>query len=307
MKRTLFLLLFNLICLLGFSQSNIRLNNYWENTYYINPASIYSEYQFVVSGAIQKQWLLFPGAPITGYFTAVEMLNTKKNTQIGHIGLKLFSDKIGFTSLLSISSSYSYSVRLNKSLLMNLGIAYKIQSFSYDMTKANLATPNDPATYNNETRWLGHNADLGVEFVGRSLLVGVSSQNLMSLFTQGNTLQTNANFLYVMNRTPLDNTFYVQSGVCAIQNENLSQLEFNISTFFSPSNHPNFLQFGMIYRTSREYGIIFGLDLGNSLRLAYTYDYDFAGIRHSSIGSQEMMLTWKFGKLPDCKCRELFK
>lgn len=307
MKNALFLIIFNLLCLLGFSQSNIRLNNYWENTYYINPASIYSEYKYVISGAMQKQWLLFPGAPITGYFTAVTMLSTKKNIQVGHLGLKVFSDKIGFTSLINISPSYSYSVRLNKSLLMNLGLAYKIQNFSYDLTKSNLGTPGDPSIYINESKWVGHNADVGVEFVARSLLIGVASQNLMSAFTKGNNLQTNTNFLYVMYRSQLDNSFYVQSGISAIRNEHLTQLEINASSFFGPNKHPDFIQFGMIYRTSREYGILFGLDLGNSLRLAYSFVYNFAGIRHSSIGTQEIMLTWKFGKLPDCKCRELYK
>jgi len=261
----------------------------------------------VFSGAVRQQWLLFQGAPITGFFTAVGMFNTKKNTQIGHIGLTIFSDKIGYTSLLNISPSYSYSVRLNKSLLMNMGIAYKVQSFSYDMTKSTLGTADDPAIYSNETKWRNQNADMGVEFVGRSILIGASSQNLFSLFNQDNSSQSNSNFLYVMKKYKLDNSFYLQSGICAIQNKELSQLELNVSTFFNTNNHPDLIQFGIIYRTRNEIGVLFGMDLGNSVRLAYDYDYNFSGIRYSSIGSHEIMLTWKFGKLPDCKCRELYK
>jgi len=44
MKKTIFLIAFNVICLLGLAQSNIRLNNFWEYTNYINPAYINEDY-----------------------------------------------------------------------------------------------------------------------------------------------------------------------------------------------------------------------------------------------------------------------
>ncbi len=111
----------------GFAQSNIRLNNYWENTCYINPASIYSEYQFVASGAARKQWLGSPGAPVTEYFTFAGRFYTSRTqeTQFGQLGLKAYHDKIGYTTFINLSPSFSYSLRMANDWRLNLGVAYK--------------------------------------------------------------------------------------------------------------------------------------------------------------------------------------
>ena len=291
---------------MGFSQSNIRLNNYWENTYYINPASIYSEYKFIASVAGRKQWIEFPGAPNTEYILAAARINTQKNIQVGQIGIKAFRDEIGYTKLINISTSYSYSIRLKKNLLMNLGIAFSFQQVSYDMTQSKLETIGDPVIGMIENQ-KSNNADLGVEFIGKSILIGAASQNLGSLFTSENKLQTNSSFLYVMHRERIENSFYIQSGICAIKNEKLNQLELNVSGFLNPKNIPNIFQLGVFYRTRNEFGVLLGIDLNESVRLACSYDYNVSGISHNSIGTSELMLIWKFGKLPDCKCRELYK
>jgi type IX secretion system PorP/SprF family membrane protein len=262
---------------------------------------------FVASVAGRKQWIGFPGAPETEYISGAARINTKKNIQIGQIGFKAFHDNIGYTQLLNVSTSYSYSVKLKKNLLMNMGFAISVQQVSYDMSKSNLETTGDPAIYVLENKKLTNNTDLGVEFVGKSILIGASSQNFASLFTKESKLQTNTNFLYFMYRTKIDNSFTVQTGVCAVQNENLNQMEFNISGFINPKNRPELFQLGVSYRTKNEFGVLFGIDLGRSVRLAFSYDYHLGGISRSSFGTPEMLLVWKFGKLEDCKCRELFK
>lgn len=295
------------LCLTGFSQSNIRLDNYWENTYYINPASIYSEYKFMAGVAGRKQWIGFPGAPSTEYFIFTGKINTKENIQVGQLGLKIYNDVVGFTRLINVSTSYSYSVRLNKRLLMNLGVAYKIQNYSYDLTKSHRVISDDPLISLLENNQNTYNSDIGVEFVSNSFLFGAALQNLMSLFSEENPLQSNSNLLYVMHRTNKDYSFYLQSGICAIQNENLYQMEFTLTGFVNPKKHPDLFQLGFFYRTGKEFGVLFGADLGNSLRLACSYDYNISGISHKSFGTPEILLTWKFGKLRDCECRELYK
>jgi hypothetical protein len=56
-KRSIFIVALNLLSLLVFAQSNIRLNNYWGSAQYINPAFIYDKYEAVFSMAARKQWL----------------------------------------------------------------------------------------------------------------------------------------------------------------------------------------------------------------------------------------------------------
>jgi len=291
-------------CLPGFSQSNIRINNYWENTYYINPASIYGEYNFVLSGVGRKQWINFPGAPQT-FFTTFTAYSDHLNTQLG---LKFFSDKIGYTSLKNLSLSYSYSVKLDDAHKLNLGVSGNVQDVLYDMNEANTETIGDPVVYANQNKMTNFNADVGFELVGRYFLIGASSQNLLSLFNEDNKLQTNTSFLYGSYNMLSEQPVRLRTGITFIKNEALNQLEFNLSSYFSFHRHPDLFQLGALYRTNNEIAALFSIDLISSVRLAYSYDFFIGDIRRSSYGSQEIMLIWKFSEIPGCAtCYKLFK
>lgn len=307
MKNILLLILFTLYGLSTLAQSNIRIKNYWENTYYINPASIYSEFQYVASVAARKQWIGFPGAPSTEYITFVARMYTDKtqSTQIGQFGLKIFHDNIGFTKTVNISPSYSYSLRMHNNRRLNFGFAYKLQNNSYDMSKSNLEIINDPVTYAIETKWSAHNMDLGIEYIGNSFLIGVSSQNFISFFNDENNLQTNTNFVYGLFQADLDRAFNIQFGICGIKNENIYQTEMNIALVSNRRKHNHLL--ALSYSTMEEFGVLFGIDLNTRVRLACSYDYHIGGISNSSFGSPEVMLIWKLNKLRNCNCKDTFK
>jgi len=314
MKNFTLLILLNLLCLAVFSQSNIRLNNYWENTYYINPASIYSEYQFVASSAFRRQWIGFPGspdfpgAPKTEYLTFAARLytNATQNDQIGQIGVKVYHDIIGYTEFISISPSASRSFRLNTKWLMNLGFAYKIQYISFDFTKATFESEKeDLLIFTDETIWSDSDFDVGVEFVSNSFLLGAAIQNLRT-FWNDNLLQTNSNFVYGMYRRECDNNFDLLLGACFIKNENVYQGEFTASGIIKTQKLPVF-QLGAFYRTKKEFGALMGIDLNEQVRFAFSYDYHVGDISHSSFGTPEVMLIWKFSKIKDCECEDFFK
>lgn len=299
--------LFTLISLPGVAQSNIRLNNYWENTYYINPASIYSEYKLVASVAAREQWIRFPGAPRTGYFSLAYRIFTNKTqaTQIGQVGIKFFYDKIGFTSTQNISASCSYSLRVNYNQRLNMGFAGKFQNYSYDMSESNSEIIIDPATYAIETKWSRLNLDFGIEYIGRSFLVGASGQNIISAFYDKDKLQTNTNFVYGLFQTDWARDFDLRFGVCGINNKNIYQGEINMSLVSKVKNH-NYL-LGISYRTNEELGVLWGIDLSRAIRLACCYEYHVGGINNESSGTPEVMLVWKMNKLRNCDCKDTFK
>jgi type IX secretion system PorP/SprF family membrane protein len=224
------------------------------------------------------------------------------------LGIKAFHDLIGYTELLNLAPSFAHLFRLNGDRMrVSMGLAYKVQRISFDFSSATTGLPDDPALYRNETRWNVHNADIGIELVNRSFIIGASGQNIVSLFTgEKDELQTNTNFLYVMNRIPFDNSFHLLSGITAIKNDQLFQMEFMTSVLLRTRNTPDF-QIGAFYRTIREFGVLFGMDISDSMKLAFSYDYNISGISHNSYGSPEIMLLWKFGKIGNCGCSELFK
>jgi len=234
--------------------------------------------------------------------------------QMGQFGLKIFYDEIGYTSLKNISVSYSYSVKLHKDLLLNLGTAGNFQSLDYDMTKTNLGTIGDPAIYNTRNNEWDFNPDVGAELIGKKYMLGISGQNIFSLLIEENKAQTNTNFLYGLFRTGSGKMVNLEYGICAIQNVDLSQLEVKVASIFNRSNGPDLFKFGVAYRTKKELAFSFGMDLSqlaksssNSCWLTCRYDYNFSNIRRSSFGTPEILLIWKYGVLMDCKCQQLFK
>jgi len=228
--------------------------------------------------------------------------------------MKAVYDEIGYTKFLNVGVSYSYSVKLRKDLLMNLGTAGNFQNVAYDMNKRNLETIGDPIIYDTELNDWNFNPDVGVELVSKSFLIGASSQHIFSMFTHDNKFQTNANFLYAMYRMKVKSPVSFEYGVCGIQNEEFSQVEAIVSSVFSRYNHQELFKLGIAYRTRKELGFMFSIDLGklnkdigNSCLLACRYDYNFSNIRRSTFGTPEILLIYKFDILQDCKCEELYK
>ncbi|MDD3320900.1 MAG: PorP/SprF family type IX secretion system membrane protein [Paludibacter sp.] len=289
-----------------FSQSNIRLNNFRDNTYYINPGSINDEYDAVFSLAARKQWLGFPGSPNT-LFAAGTLYSDKIQTQFG---LKVFADKLGYNTITNLSLSYSYGVILNREWQLNMGVAASFQCLSYDRSEVNVMTPDDPALYDNLLQQNDFNADAGAELIGNSWKFGLSSMNLLTLFYNDDTQQVNSSYAYAMYRKKTLHPIDLQYGACVIRYNDLYQMELNITTFFKFSQESDMFHAGLFTRNNidknnlwNEMGVLLGCSLSESIQLSYSYDFNVSGISRSSVGTHELMLTYKLNKIAFKKYR----
>jgi len=302
MKKICFLIMMNLLSLLAVAQSDIRLNNYWVNPQYINPATIYDKYQAVFSMAARNQWFGFPGAPTT-YFASGSTYLESLNTQLGMI---VVQDQIGYTSSTNVGITYGYAIALQRNWQIHLGVGMNYLSLNYDRSKVNLFDENDPGVYDKLKVESNINADIGVEVTNKMFKIGTSSQNIFSLFSNVNKLQPNTNFLYGRYREMSNDMINVGYGICGIQYSNMYQAEFNVTSYFKMpdrsglNENPDKFDIGLFYRTGREAGAIFGFDISESIHVSYSYDYHFGGISQSSYGTNELMLTYNLIREPVC-------
>ena len=303
MKKALFIFAFSMMSLLMVAQSNIRLNNYWGNAHFINPASIYDKYLAVFSMAARKQWVGIAGAPMT-YFASGSVYLDNLHTQLGMIAVQ---DKIGYTSITNVSFSYGYAIKFERDWQLHHGMGLNYQALSYDLSQVNLETDVDPIAYQNLTSENNFNADLGIEITSKSLRIGASSQNVFSAFNPSNNHQTNTNFLYARYRQNSSDMINLGLGVCGIQYSNFYQAEFNVTSYFKMKNtsgltdKPDLFDLGLYYRTGSEMGVILGFDLTEALHLSYSYDYNVGNLRRGSIGTNELMLTLNLFREPVCQ------
>jgi len=288
--------------LLILAQSNIRLNNYWGNAHYINPATIYDKYQAVFSMAARKQWIGVTGAPMTFFASGSTYLDAM-NTQIGLIAVQ---DKIGYSSITNIDFTYAYALKMENEWQLHFGMGVNYQSLSYDVSKVNLSTDYDPEAYQDLFSENNFNADIGIEVTSKSFRFGASSQNLFSVFSNNHKYQTNTNFLYGRYRQVSNDLVNFGLGVCGIQYSNMYQAEFNLTSYFKVAQRsglkdtPDLFDLGLFFRTGSEVGVILGFDLSDAIHLSYSYDYDVSGINRSSIGTNELMITYNLTKNPIC-------
>ena len=302
MKKICILFFINLLSLLVVAQSDIRLNNYWVNPQYINPATIYDKYQAVFSMAARNQWFGFPGSPTT-YFASGSTYLENYHTQLGLI---VVQDQIGYTSSTNIGMTYGYAIALQRNWQLHLGVGLNYLNLNYDQSKVDLLDEYDHEVYDNLRVESNFNADIGVEVTNKMIKIGASSQNIFSLFSKLNNLQPNTNFLYGRYREMSNDIINMGYGICGIQYSNMYQAEFNVTSYFKMPNrsglneNPDKFDIGMFYRTGREAGFIFGFDISEAIHASYSYDYHFGGISRSSYGTNELMLTYNLLREPVC-------
>jgi len=302
MKKAFFLLILNLLSLLLVAQSDIRLNNYWVNSQYINPATVYDKYQAVFSMAARKQWAGFPGAPQTFFASGTTYLENY-HTQLG---LVVVQDQIGYTSTTTVDLTYAYAIAFQHDWQLHLGLGGNIQSLNYDLSKVNLFDGSDPAVFDRLKSEMNFNADIGVEVTNKSFKIGVASQNIFSIFSSVNSHQVNTNFLYGRYRELSNNMINMGYGICGIQYSNLYQAEINVTSYFKIPNRSgltdqsDLFDLGLFYRSRSEAGLIFGFDISEAIHLSYSYDYHFGGISLRSYGTNEIMLTYNLTREPIC-------
>ena len=297
MKKVVFVFAFNIFCLLVAAQSNIRLNSYWDNSFFINPAYINEKNLAEFKMAARKQWVNFPGSPATFFASATTYLDNI-HTQLG---IKVVQDQIGYTSTTDINLTYAFSTLLNNDWKLHLGLAGCYQSVGYDKSDISFETPDDPLTVQKLVQENNFNANVGAELTYKFWRFGFASNNVFSLFYPINKQFTNTNFLYATIHEFNHDYVNLGYGICAIENANIYQMEFNLTGYFKVTPEADAFQLGLFYRTWSEIGLIFGIDLTSNLKLSYSYDYNISGISQSSYGSHEIMISYRLDRVWKCK------
>lgn len=292
------LIWFTLFQLVG--QSHVRLNNYWNNGYSINPAAINDSYQNSITLATRKQWLNFPGAPLAIYASGTMYLSDY-STQLG---FKVLTESKGFTQLTDISIGYAYALSISREMVINMGLSASYQNFAYDRSKISMAdAESNEALYRNLLFKNNFNATIGAELAYNDFKLGVTSQNVFSIFNPNNKLFINTNIAYLFFKQYTSNSMNFGAGISAFHYADFFQMELNGTMFYRRDANSNELQLGLFYRTKFELGAIIGIDFGK-FKVSYSFDYNLGQVFNHSYGTHELMLTYNFKPSRECKtCR----
>lgn len=319
MKKLLSILLLSAVATCLVAQSNMQLNNFWENTYFINPASINEKYNTELALATRQLWAGNEGAASTAFGSA-SIYDQDMRSQFG---LKVIGDHIGYTTRFDGALTYAYSLFLSKDVHLHMGLGLGYQFLTYDLSQVRTSDPLDLIPYRNLKERSNFNSDMGMELYTKNLRIGFSGQHLFSTFSLVDSLLGNSTFYaYVNYKEDLKKYMNMSYGVCLIDNHgrytdstglyprDVYQLHLTTSAYFKVTPTAPVFNFGAYTRLPINYagkryipeiGGLFGIEIGDNTYLTYSVDFNMSNINRNSIGTHELMLTYKFNHRRKCR------
>jgi len=246
------------------------------------------------SVANRNQWLGVDGAPVTYHATA-SYNNDELNSQFG---LRIVSDKIGYSNITDVSLAYSYVIKNYYSRIV-FGLAGSYSKYGFDPDKIVVFDPSDPySQYAYESK-SNFNADFGMEYIRNNLRGGFSINKMFDLFLAKNNQQWNGNYnyFYLLYRQHREDILNFGYGLSLLNSGRTTLAEVNFNTYFRYDQFSkNVLQLGLTYRTFSQISINTGIYLTENFKLLYTFEKNFNILGAYSDGSHEIVLKYRINR-----------
>jgi len=151
------------------AQQQPMFSHYWVNGLAINPA--YAGSRDRISGVLtyRNQWSQVNGAPVTQTLGLhAPVLNKKMG-----VGINIVNDAIGISKNLSITSAYSYRLKLAKGILQ-MGLQASIYNFRNNWTEIETTQENDPSFSLGDESFWKPNFGVGAFWKTSNYFIGLS-------------------------------------------------------------------------------------------------------------------------------------
>jgi type IX secretion system PorP/SprF family membrane protein len=276
------------------AQQEAQYTHYMYNTLAINPAYAGSRGALTAGLLHRSQWIGFKGAPQTQTFYAHSPL---PNLNMG-LGLSVVNDKLGPQQNTAVYVDYAYSLKLNETTRLGMGLKGGLNFYGANATKLNVVDANDAFNTNSPLR-LAPNIGAGLYLNSDKYYVGISSPRLLGSDVKlksaaggvANSLQEQRHFyviggliLPVSNDVKLKPTALVKM----VKNSPLS-IDGTVEALIQDK-----LSIGLGGRLYDAIYLMAGYNFTEQLRAGVSYDFTASRLRKANSGSVEAMLQYDF-------------
>jgi type IX secretion system PorP/SprF family membrane protein len=257
-----------------------------------NPAVTGASRYVNVYGHWRYQWQGFKGAPRTMYFSANSYF---KEINSG-LGLVAINDKIGFERNMTFKLSYAYHVYVSSDSYISLGISGGVLNKNIDWDKKQVTEP-DPDLPTGKENKLTADFDFGVEYNMERFTLGLSVTHLNRTAHKSAYNNMGHHFYgYVKYKFVLGVDFDLVPALFVQNSKKSTHMEGNVLLYYR-----NRAWIGASYRVNDKFNSesvvgIAGIDLMNSLRISYSFDYNIGQIGKYSNNTHEIMLGIRFNR-----------
>ncbi|TAH25688.1 MAG: type IX secretion system membrane protein PorP/SprF [Cytophagales bacterium] len=305
MKKTLkYILLIFIINSKLMAQQDAQFSQYMFNKTLINPAAAGSDH-LNATLLYRNQWISQPGAPKSTGFAVDAPLNNKK---VG-LGLIILNTSQGPLAFTRINSNYSYKINLSENSDFYLGLQAGIVQYGID--RSELITTKDisldPTFSSSNMRRIIPDFGFGMMYKSEKFYIGLNVPHLLQskikfinevIDTSGLGLDKRVKFTQIFRhyfftsgfKYNLNDEIQIQPSVMARYVVNApiaADLNCNIV-------YKEIFWGGLGYRFSNLGGVIgmLGLNISNTLKVGYAFDFTTSGLSANSGTSHEIMLSY---------------
>ena len=304
MKKSFSILSLFFVGLPVMAQQDPMTSHYMFNTLTYNPAIAGISGLICATAISRQQWTGFTGAPSTTIFNIDSPLPLF-NRNSG-VGLQIKSDNVGFDNDISISGSYSYHLSIGTGKLgigVSLGMLNKNLDPSWKMLSGGEHTPpsGDPLIPEHAENHIALDAGVGLYYSTNDYYAAFSITHINQptiKYTKGEPYLSRHFYATAGYTLQLPSpAFELIPSVLAFSDGKIVQFTINPLVRYNKK-----VWGGVSYRAGDALIGMIGLELPNSLKLGYSYDFTLSGIRKNSRGSHEFIVNYCFdismGKSP---------
>jgi type IX secretion system PorP/SprF family membrane protein len=282
------------------------------NKFLVNPASAGAEGLTTFNLTSREQWLGVKDAPMTNSISAqtrlsgksfinkIKFLRSKYNmtNRSGNVGIgaHLYNDTRGLLSQTGLQLTYSTHFNLDEKQL-SFGLTSSFTQFSINKRKLVLEEADDNLINSSKLNMIIPDFNFGVYLTSPEWYAGFSANNLMQSSINFSNMGTD-NFKYIRQYNVIGGYRFGINRDYAIEPSFMFKTteQFNYQADIAARVYYNDLYWGGVsFRTGGAVSLMFGMKY-DRFYFGYAYDYSFNGLQSQSIGSHEIMVTYKIGK-----------
>ncbi|HEY3405286.1 MAG TPA: PorP/SprF family type IX secretion system membrane protein [Ohtaekwangia sp.] len=175
MKRPLLLLAFGLLTFAVQAQDVPLFTQKLTNSFLYNP-SVAGNTFGSITFSHRKMWSGVQDAPNTNLLS----VHTPFGQHKFGLGLNFYSDNIGITQNIYLSSAFAYHIKINDNRMLSFGVSGEYSNLKLDPTKADVIDPNDPLLRSTSSQ--SHlDFSFGTSYKSKYVSLGASANKISSL------------------------------------------------------------------------------------------------------------------------------